>query len=111
MAKVTVSFELEGTNAELIAQFAKLLQEPVAVAEPIKVKKVKRILTEAEKKVIRDRFAAGRAKAALARGEVAPANPVIAVAPAKSVAKPKSSATGLPIPKTGHKVGAKPAAE
>ncbi len=38
-------------------------------AEP-KVKKAKRILTDEEKQVIRARFAAGKAKAALARGEV-----------------------------------------
>ncbi|MGA2504302.1 MAG: hypothetical protein ABSG01_09455 [Anaerolineales bacterium] len=117
MTSVTVTFTLEGTNSELVAQFAKLLQEPVSygLAE-IKAKKPKRILTEEQKKVIRDRFAAGRAKAALARGEiVAPTKLPKPDKVEKKVEAPKpltSKQLGnviakLPVPQTGHKVGAK----
>ncbi len=102
--KTTVSFEYDGTDAEVISEIKSLfarLDPTVAVVE-VKASKPKRILTEAQKKVIRERFAAGRAKAALAREAAA-------IASAKSIAKPKPSST-LPIPKTGHKVEAKPAA-
>jgi hypothetical protein len=128
MTKITVSFELEGTNAELMDQISKLLHEPISAGlAEIKAKKPKRILTEAQKKIIRDRFAAGRAKAALARGEiVAPTKPSILPKGEKITDAPKlmngkqlgSGSAKLrvkpgskPIPQTGHKIEPKLASE
>jgi len=126
--KITVSFEMEGTNAELMDQISKLLHEPVSAGiSDFKAKKPKRILTEEQKKVIRDRFAAGRAKAALARGEivVAPTNLPKPNKVEKKVEAPKPltskqlgngstklpTKNGKPIPQTGRKVEAKKGSE
>ncbi len=100
MFTLTVSFKPDETNVGVIAQVAQLLAqletqaptvapvEPVAQpttkGEPVKAPRAKRVYTEAEKQAIRERLAAGRAKAALARGEAeapAPKLRVIEVKP------------------------------
>jgi hypothetical protein len=85
------------------------------------------VLTEAERQAIRERFAAGKAKAALARGEVAIPGPGIEVKPIRVVevkpeanhksgsVKPSSKLVVKPAPKPmpvkGRKVEAKPSAQ
>jgi PBP1b-binding outer membrane lipoprotein LpoB len=109
MMNVNLSFTLDGSGSEIMAQLTSLMAalDPTlaVVVEPVKVKKAKRILTEAQKKVIRDRFALGRENAAKAREAEAKAKVKAVVK-----AKPKSE-VGLPIAKTGAKVAAKAAAE
>jgi hypothetical protein len=76
--KTTVSFDFEGSYPEVIAQIRELLGKldpPAFVAEPAKIRapRPKRVLTEAARQAIPERFASGKAKAALARVEaVAP---------------------------------------
>ena len=118
MITITVSFEPDGSSAEVIAQVTRLLAgletqvpgvAPVAtveIAEPVKIKasRPKRVLTEAERQAIRDRFAAGKAKAALARGQVIP---VIDLAkPVEPITQPKVFEVK---PTADHKSGLKPA--
>ena len=72
--KTTVSFEFQGSYPEVIAQIRELmgkLDPPAIVVEPaiVRAPRPKRVLTEAERQAIRDRFAAGKAKAALARAQ------------------------------------------
>jgi hypothetical protein len=139
MITLTVSFKPDGSSAEVIAQVVKLLAGveashlPASTSEVIdtgivlskgkvaKPKKVRKPLTEEEKEVIRQRFAEGRRKAAIARGEIVPepvkapkaitpgtpeANAKIKAAIKKSVAKSEKAA----LPKKGQKVVAKPTA-
>lgn len=146
MTTVMFSFSVTPTesNIDVVAQILRLLGKldsslnihfPASTGEvintgvqvvtaPAKVKKVKKArkpLTEAEKEVIRQRFAEGRRRAAIARGEVVPepvkveskaitpgtpeADAKIKAAIKKSVAKSEKA----PMPKNGQKVKAQPA--
>jgi hypothetical protein len=110
MTKITVSFEFEGSNAELIAQVANLLHEPVAIEKVAKVRKV-RVMTDEQKAAFRARMIAGRAaKAALEAKPEPKVKPVVAVAQVKSVAKSKPSPK-IPMSRTGRKVAHAPAAK
>ncbi len=95
MITLTVSFKPDEANVGMVAQVVQLLakleaqsptMDPVVTAqsttkeEPVKTPRAKRVYTEAEKQAIRERLAAGRAKAALARGD-APAPKVVEVKP------------------------------
>jgi hypothetical protein len=145
MITITVSFKPDGSSAEVIAQVTRLLAgletqgsavAPVATVEatePVKVKasRPKRVLTEAERQAIRDRFAAGKAKAALARGELvavpdltrpvdqAKQPKVFEVKPTadhKSGLRPAPKPVAVksapkPMPIKGRKVQAKPSAQ
>ncbi len=103
MFTLTVSLKPDEANVEMIAQVVQLLAkletqspamdpvEPVArpalvvdTLVPVKAPRAKRVYTDAQKQAIRERLAAGRAKAALARGEAeapAPKLRVIEVKP------------------------------
>jgi hypothetical protein len=115
MTKITVSFEFEGSNAELIAQIANLLHEPVAVEKVAKVRKT-RIMTDEQKAAFRARMIAGRSAKALAENSKAvtkpepKVEPVVISAPVKPVAKPKQ-VTKVPMLRTGRKVKARPSAQ
>ncbi len=134
MITLTVSFNPNESNAEVLAQVVRLLggveasHLPASTSEVIgtgiviskgkvaKHKKARKPLTEAEKEVIRQRFAEGRRKAAIARGEIVPepvkieskaitpgtpeADAKIKAAIKKSVAKSEKA----PKPKNGLKV-------
>jgi len=111
--KITMSFEFEGTNDEVLAQISTLLQEPTA-----KVKKTRktRIMTDEQKAEFRARMVAGReAKAKAAEKPIVETKPVEVevepVKPDKSVSKPKPSSKAVPPkPKTGRKAKEKKAA-
>ena len=73
--KTIVSFEFQGSDTEVVAEIAAFIAklDPTrTVVEQTKLRapRPKRVLTETERQAIRDRFAAGKAKAALARAQV-----------------------------------------
>ena len=115
MKTLTVSFKPDDANVGMFAQVVQLLAkletqspaiDPVVIAqsttkgEPVKAPRAKRVYTEAEKQAIRERLAAGRAKAALARGgTVEPTHK-----PKVTEVKPVSNHTGRPNSKAHHGV-------
>jgi hypothetical protein len=127
--KTTVSFEFQGSDTEVVAEivaFIAKLDPSATVAEPAKVRapRPKRVLTEAERQAIRERFAAGKAKAALARTQAAIPALVVDVKPEpakqpkvfeiKPDANHKSGSVKpapKPMPVKGRKVEAKPHAQ
>ncbi len=106
MFTLTVSFKPDEANVAVIAQVVQLLakleaqspaMDPVVTAQPtikedvVKTPRAKRVYTEAEKQAIRERLAAGRAKAALARGETVEPTHKLRVVEVKPEANHKSS--------------------
>jgi hypothetical protein len=80
MTTITVSVCFDPVNPETSDIFVKLLSSlglPTVVAETLaKPRKVRPPLTDAQKKIVRERFAAGRAKAQAKRdAEAAKAKP------------------------------------
>ncbi len=109
MFTLTISVKPDEANVAVIAQVAQLLAkleaqspamdpaEPVArpalvvdAVVPVKAPRAKRVYTEAEKQAIRERLAAGRAKAALARGEAVESTQKLRVIEIKPEANHKS---------------------
>jgi hypothetical protein len=121
MTRIVVSFEFEGSNTELVAQVANLLQEPASSASPSKPRKM-RILTDEQRVAFRARMIAGRAAKVVAqvKGGTATAKvdskldpeveQVAATAPVKFFPKHGPSVK-VPMPRTGRKVEAKPSSQ
>jgi hypothetical protein len=139
MVTLTISFNPNESNAEILAQVVRLLagveanhhpastseENPTGISvEPQKAKKSRKPLTEAEKEVIRQRFAKGRIEAAKKRGDDPrpedletmdkASSKKAKVAGSKKMSKAKmvvKSEQKLPMPRNGRKIGASPASQ
>ena len=93
---------MAGSSEVTVVSGSKELTEPKAA-------EVKKVLTEEQKQAIRDRFTAGKPKAALARGETPAVSAKPVTTPAIEIVKPKSTIQRPPV--GGHPInmpGSKP---
>ena len=124
-SKIVVSFEIEGSNnSEILTLIGRFLGRSniTSIEEPVKQRKPRktRAWTEEEKAAFHAKMVAARTKkAAIETKQVDPVKtpdkpvaklePKVKFVPAVTkVLDPKPKASIIPVPRTGHKVGAKP---